>query len=321
MIASVDADITEEGGITIPAKILNEILKELPEENLSFSVDDNYKVTLISKFGQYKIAGESQNQFPPQPNIESLFKLEINGSVFKHMINKTSFAIGADVLRPALMGGLFQISDEEIRMVATDGHRLAKFSNKSIKPGLGKAQIIIPNKGLNFLSRTLTDESTILITFNKTYAMFSEENLIIYSKLISDDYPDFEKAIPYHNSKTLHVNLALLSSSVRRVSLFSSPLTSQIRIHVENQKLLISAEDVDTGGEGHEEVLCNFDDSESLDIGFNAIYLSDVLKHMDCEEITLKLQTPTSGILAFPLEQKNDEELLMLIMPVRLTER
>lgn len=320
MISSVDADIKVEGGIAVPAKILSDILKELPEDDLVFEVDESHRVLLTSKLGQYKISGESQNEFPPAPAIDGTNELDIPNHEIKRMIEKTTFATSLDELRPALTGVLMQLGSEETKMVATDGHRLVKIVNKKIKYGSGESQIILPTKALNYLQKNLHDNGTVHLTFNNAHALFKQENMMIFTKIISEDYPDFERALPTNNDKELFINTSDFISSVKRISLFASPMTNQIRVSLTQNQLMMSAEDMDVGGSASETIACTYA-NDDLEIGYNAIYLLDVLRHVDSTEIKVLLNTPLTGSIILPVEQENDEELTMLVMPVRLNDR
>lgn len=321
MLTSIDAEISEEGGIAIPAKILNDVIRELPEEKLSFEINDQHRVILKSKHGEYKISGESQTDFPDLPMINTENSIEAPAQVLKRMIEKTAFAATSDELRPALTGVLFQLSKEDLRMVATDGHRLSKLKVDSITYEGEKNQIILPTKSLNYLIKNIEDmDGNIHIDFSKNHALFKWGEINIYTKLIIEDYPDYEHALPLNNSKEFFVNTHEFISSVKRISLFSSPVTNQIRLSLSDNSAKISAEDIDMGGAATEMLDCNYQ-FEDLDIGYNSTYLLDILRHIDTEDLKMRLESPLHGALVYPAEQRDDEEFIMLIMPVRLNDR
>ena len=317
MISSATADIEVEGGVAVPAKILNDILKELPEEDLVVSVDENHRITLISQNGQYKISGESQKEFPNPPNIDSTNEVRVPNKIIRRMVDKTIFATSIDELRPALTGVLFKLNPEYIQMVATDGHRLSNIINRSVNFPNGEAQLILPTKALSSLLKNLNDDDYHTIMFNDTHVLFNLNNVLIYSRVIVEDYPDFGRAIPQNNTKELYINTHDVVSSVKRISLFANSITNQIRLSLTENKAVISAEDMDVGGEAKEELTCNYT-SEAMDIGYNATYLLDIIRHVDKGEIKMALDSPIAGALVYPSEQEEDEEFLMLIMPVRL---
>lgn len=319
MISSVDASIEQEGGLAIPAKILSDILKELPEGDLVFEVDENHRVLLKSSVGEYKIAGESQQEFPPPPAIDSANSLSLPTDALKRMIDKTTFATSSDELRPALTGVLCHFAESEVKFVATDGHRLVKIVNKAISYS-GDEKIILPTKALNFLQKLFDGNESVSLSFDGKHVLFDLNDTRLYSKIITEEYPDFERALPTQNNKALYVNNGSFISSVKRISLFSNPMTNQIRVSLADNNVDISAEDIDVGGEAQEGLACNYDD-ESMEIGYNAVYLLDVLRHIDSDEIVMRLDSPLSGTLVQPVEQQENEDLVMLVMPVRLNDR
>ena len=317
LISSATADIHEEGGVAVPAKILNDVLKELPEEELQISVDENHRVSILSSNGHYKISGESQKEFPNPPIIDSSNEIRVPNKVIRRMIDKTMFATSVDELRPALTGVLFRLNPNNIQMVATDGHRLSNIVNNSITFPSGEAQLILPTKALAALMKNLHDDDYHTIMFNASHVLFNLSDVLIYSRVIVEDYPDFGRAIPQNNTKEVFVNTTEIVSSVKRISLFANTITNQIRLSLRENLAVISAEDMDVGGEAKEEDACNYTD-EPMDIGYNATYLLDILRHIDTEEVKIALDSPITGALVYPSEQREDEEFLMLIMPVRL---
>jgi DNA polymerase-3 subunit beta len=321
MISSADAEIEEEGGIAIPSKILNEIIRELPEEDLYFSVnhEDNI-VTLKSSKGHYTIKAQPKKIFPSLPEIPGKNEIRVPNQVAKRMIEKTAFATSGDDLRPALTGVLFQFTPSYIQMVATDGHRLAKIKNTSVHFGDGENQMILPTKTLQAVLKNLESEEYHTLIFDENWIVFNLSSVLIYSRLINENYPDYERAIPTNNTKELFVSTSELTSSIKRVSLFSNSITNQIRVSLLENNINISAEDFEVGGEGAEEISCNYS-HDAMEIGYNANYLLDVVRHIDTDEVKFMLDTPISGGLVFPDKQNDDEEFVMLIMPVRLTER
>jgi DNA polymerase-3 subunit beta len=207
--------------------------------------------------------------------------------------------------------------EDQYRMIATDGHRLVKIVNTNFNnPGFIR-EIIIPTKALNFVARNLPEEGAQQIVLSENHVLFELPNTKIYSRLIKDPYPDYERVIPTENDKDLVINKNDFISSVKRVSLFSNPMTNQIRLSMSEGTLTVSAQDIDFGGEAKESIKCKYD-LESLNMAYNATYLLDILRHLDTDEIVLKIKDSDDPGLAYPSEQNKDEEILMLIMPVRL---
>jgi len=309
--------VEQEGSITVPGKLLLDILREMPDIDIKFTTDSNSKILIESSFGEYKLSGQPKNEFPSVPLVESDQKIQLKNDQFKRMIEKTIFACSTDNLRPALTGVFCQIMEDQYRMISTDGHRLVKIINKDFKnPGFVR-EIIIPTKALNFVARNLPEEGQQQIVLSENHVLFELPNTKIYSRLIKDPYPDYERVIPMENDKEIIIDKDEFVSSVKRVSLFSNPITNQIRLSISPDALNISAQDIDFGGEAKENISCKYN-SETIDMAYNANYLLDILRHLDTDKIKFMIKDADDPGLAYPIEQNNNEEILMLIMPVRL---
>lgn len=311
------AEIETGGAITVPGKLLLDIIREMPDIPLTFSVDDNLKIFIKSTLGEYKLSGQNRVDYPSIPLVESDQKIQLINKKFKRMIEKTLFACSTDNLRPALTGVFCQIFENEYRMVATDGHRLVKIINKHFSSPNFTRELIIPTKALHFVARNLPEEGEQSIVFSENHVLFELPDTKIYSRIIKEPYPDYERVIPSDYEKEMRIEKHEFISSVKRVSLFSNPITNQVRLNLGENEIGIFAQDIDFGGEANEHIKCRYTDA-SLDIAYNANYLMDVLRHIDTDEITLKVESSDGPGLVFPDAQEEDEELLMLIMPVRL---
>jgi DNA polymerase-3 subunit beta len=318
-IAWTQCEVVDSGSITVPGKLLMDIIREMPEIPLEFEADSKLKIMIKSSFGEYKLSGQSKNEFPSVPIVESEQIIQVNNSTLKRMIEKTIFACSTDNLRPALTGVLCQIFETEYRMISTDGHRLVKFINKNFKnPGFVR-ELIIPTKALNFVARNLSEDSQQKIVISENHVLFEFSNTKIFSRLIKDPYPDYERVIPNFFTKDMKVNREQFIASLKRVSLFSNPLSYQVIISIDSDKLTIQAQDIDFGGEAKEQIPCQFS-SEPLEISYNANYLSEILRHTDSEEVKFMVEDSDSPGLVYALDQPAEEEVVMLLMPVRLND-
>lgn len=316
-IAWTSCDVSANGAIAVPGKLLLDIIREMPEIEMLFTADENLKITIKTPQGEYKISGQSKNEFPSVPLVESEQSIHMKNSTLKRMIEKTIFACSTDNLRPALTGVYCQILENEYRMVATDGHRLAKIINKDFdNPGFTR-EIIIPTKALNFVSRNLPEKGEQKIILSENHVLFELESTNIYSRLITDPYPDYERVIPAENTKEMLIKRDDFISSVKRVALLANPMTYQVLLHITENELTIHAQDIDFGGEAKESMSCKFN-GDVLDIAYNANYLADVLRHLDSDEIRFTLEDADGPGVIYQLKDNADEELLMLLMPVRL---
>ena len=317
-IAWCDCKINETGSIALPGKLLSDILREMPDTELDFIIDSNLKIDIKSTFGEYKLSGQNKNDFPNIPVIEQEQNISIKKNDFKRMIEKTIFACSTDNLRPALTGVFCQIFNDQFRMVSTDGHRLVKVINTEFKSPDFQRDVIIPTRALNFVARNLEENGEQKITLGQNHVLFSFENTMIYTRIIGEPYPDYDRVIPVDNSKELFIDRDSLISSIKRVSLFSNPLSSQIRINISENKMSLYAQDVDFGGEAQETVDCQYSSPE-IELAYNAHYLLDIMRHIDTEKVKILIENPDGAGLVYPDKQNENEELLMLIMPVRLS--
>ena len=279
---------------------------------------ENFKISINSKFGEYKISGQNVNDYPSVPTLETEESVKIKNEFLKRMIEKTLYACSTDNLRPALTGVFCQIFADHIRMVSTDGHRLVKISNSDFSSPNVQRELIIPTRALNLVARNISDDGSQEILIGKNHVLFKFTDTLLYSRIINEPYPDYERVIPQNNSKELLISRDLMIASVKRVSLFSNPISFQVKLRLADNKLDIFAQDIDFGGEAHESLECSYN-SDEMEIAYNANYLLDTLRHIGTEEIKISLESTDGPGLVFPQNQKDQEELLMLIMPVRLS--
>ena len=310
----------EDGIIAIPAKFINEIIRELGNVELLFETEEGYRIKLSTNQGEYKIVGDPGDDFPLMPVEEDMNKFELSKKTVKRMVAKTIFAVSQDELRPALMGILFQIKSDQLKMVGTDGHRLSRIIYTSFETNMEDSDFIVPTKALSLLDKNLEfSDDSLQISFSKNYVIFDLDKMKIYSRLVDSDYPDYESVIPDNNNKTLTIDTSLLLGSIKRVSIFSSTLTHQIQFSIENDKMEVFSQDIDVGGEGRETINVDFD-GEPMNIGFNAQYFIDVLKHVPTNQVKIMLDTAITAVMVLPFEQEENENLLMILMPVRLND-
>ncbi len=309
--------IEKNGSIALPAKVIIEMIRSLPEIPVHFELDENNRMKIKTEKGLYQIAGVLKENFPEIPTFSNERVVEIESNVLKRMFSKTIFAVSSEELRPALMGVFMQVMSDEFRMVATDGHRLAKIVDKSFRYDEESISIIIPSKAVQIALKNFDEKIPTKIVIDKSGLCFNFQNTILYTRLVEGEYPDYERVIPKDNDKQLIVNKNLLISSVKRVSLFSSALTHQIRFSISPGKLVVCSEDVDIGGEAREELDIEYHD-ESMEIGYNAQYVLDILKQIDTEDVVFLLKSPIRATLITPVTQEKDESFQMLVMPIKI---
>lgn len=310
----------EPGKIAIPGKFLLDTLKSFADHPLTFIINqDNFSVNIVSSYGNYNIMGHDPDEYPKIPILEGDSHFKIDGSILFEGINKTIYATANDDLRPTMTGVFLKIDEEGLTMVATDSHRLVKFKRTDVKSSEA-ASFILPKKPMNLLKSLLGNvETTVDIRFNEKNASFSFENQLLICRLIEGKYPNYEAVIPKDNPFYLQMNRMELLSSLRRVSVFSSKSTSQIRMSIKGNQLQISAEDLDLSNSAIETLACTYE-GEDIDIGFNSRFITEMLANLGTEMIRLELSTPNRPGVLLPEGDNLDpaEELLMIVMPVML---
>ncbi len=307
----------EDGKIAIPAKRLTDTIRSLPVTDATFVIDTTQsKIRITTPNGEYSLTGEPAKEYPVVPEFKGTSEIVLDSSVLRKIVHRTAFAVSMDELRPAMMGILLQTNGKEIRAVSTDGHRLSQFVYRPEKGAQLGRDIIVPAKVLGILVKGL-ETGACTVSTSETHVRFQYEQTVLVSRLIEESYPNYESVIPLDNAKILTINREELINSIRRVALYASASTHQIRFDLASNALKLSAQDVDFGGEAHELLPCQYA-AEGMEIGFNATYLVDILSHIDGDQITMKFGTSTRAGIVKPAEAPAQEDTLMLIMPVRL---
>lgn len=307
--------------IVLPARLLFDIVRSLKDTTIHFQLSSNKKINLTTDTGKYTLSYLEPEDFPEIPTLngseaKEINEVIINGEELRESIDKTSFAMSKEEIRPALMGTLFEFTDEGLRFVATDGHRLVNLLRKNISSSINK-QYIIPERAVSVLSKIL-DEKDVKIYLANNYVSFRLSDIELITRLITYKYPEYSSVIPLENEYLLKINTKELNDSIKRMMLFSTTTTRKVKFSVKTDSIEISAEDIDTGSAGEERVVCEYN-GEPMDIGFNSQYMNDILSHLlDSEEIIFKMHSPTKAVIIEPAEKKENIDLMMLLMPVRL---
>lgn len=302
--------------IAVPAKRLIETLRALPDLPVTFSSSEDYHVELKTDQGQYKMVGYDGADYPSQPQLAQSTALHTEGAILRRTFQKTSFAVSKDALRPAMMGVFFNIGAEFSEAVATDGHRLVRTRQHELKNSEA-ISFIVPEKALTLVGKIATD-APCTIYVSDGFIAFDFDDVRLVTRVIEERYPNYEAVIPKDNTKQLQINRAALLAAVKRVGLYSSSLTHQIRLSITQGEVMISAEDIERASEAKERILCEYND-ESMEIGFNSVYLIEMLNNIDTAEVVMNFSSPNRAGVVYPSEQVENEEVMMLIMPVMLT--
>ncbi len=318
MISEITTESSSNGQITIPSKILIDTLKTFSNQPLTFLIDEETKgIEISSENGNYKLAGQDAKEFPKVPEMTSPSSFLITSSVLLNAINKTLFASGNDELRPVMSGVFCELSEENITFVATDAHKLVKHTRTNISSN-GNSSFILPKKPLSLLKNNIDADSDINIDFNETNVKFSLENITLICRLIDGKYPNYDAVIPKDNPNKLVINKDELLNSIKRVSIYASKTTHQIRLKVAGSQLQITSEDLDFANKAEERLTCSYE-GEDIEIGFNSRFVIDMLNNIGSEQICLEMSAPNRAGIILPLDgQDENEDTLMLVMPVML---
>ncbi|MCS6929927.1 MAG: DNA polymerase III subunit beta [Saprospiraceae bacterium] len=312
----VQAD--EDFSVAVPAKLLLDTLKALPPQPITLSVnEENFSIEITSSYGRYKVAGERGTHFPEVPQPENVDSVKINSKYLVEAIAKTAFATSNDELRPAMTGVYFQVDFHKLTCVATDAHRLVKFTTPHLV-GEVATSFIVPKKALTLLKNTLPADATVEIAFNCANAFFTFDSIHLVCRLIDARYPDYNAVIPVDNPNRLIVQRADFQNSLKRIAIFANKTTNQVVLDIAHGNLTLSAQDLDFSNEATEQMPCTYE-GIPLRIAFNAKFLVEMLGVLDTDEIKLELSTPSRAGVLTPVEEENtDREILMLVMPVML---
>ncbi len=320
LIMTLEPSMADESGkVTIPAKLLLDFLKYLPDAPITFNIDTNtLAIEILSSEGKYKLTGHNADDYPELPLLEETTNFELSSAILASGINKTVFATGNDELRPAMGGVYFDIMPDYITFVATDAHKLVRYRRNDAKSGIS-ASFIIPRKPLNVLkSLLLAEDVDVQVEYNVTNAAFAYNGVKLYSRLIEGRYPAYDAVIPKDNPNRLTVDRNLFISSVKRLSPFANQSTHQVRLRISGQELLMNAEDIDYSNEGVERLACTYA-GDDMEIGFNSRFLLEMVSNLESTEILFQLSGPTrAGIIVPANDDNEEEEILMLVMPVML---
>ena len=315
MQSNLPVDAIEDFDCLIPAKLFFDIIRSLPDTQLSFETVAGSKLKLKTESGTYHIGYSETTEYPSVPSTSYTKEFTIPGKSLRRALEQSVFAVSKEPMRPAMTGLLLDFTDEGLKFVGTDGHKLVRFINKSLKFEEAE-QIIIPEKTISVLLKLLSDDN-VYIYYNATNVHFKVNEINMISVLINQKYPAYNSVIPLENENILKIYTEPLLTAVKRMQLFSTSNFQQVKLSLTENSLELSSEDVDRGSSGSETVFCEYLGAP-MDIAFNTSFMSDVLSHMHEEKIAFRFDSPTRAAIIESTKVKEDEDVLMLLMPVRL---
>ncbi|MEG1562396.1 MAG: DNA polymerase III subunit beta [Bacteroides sp.] len=322
LVTSLEVNESDMNGhFAVAAKTLIDALKEIPEQPLTFDVAPaTYEITILYQNGKYSLVGQNADEFPQSAALgTNAVRVEMDAQVLLGGINRSAFATADDELRPVMNGIYFDITTQDITMVASDGHKLVRCKTLAAH-GSERAAFILPKKPAMMLKNLLPKEQGIVaIEFDERNAVFMLENYRMVCRLIEGRYPNYNSVIPQNNPHKIIVDRLQLMGALRRVSIFSSQASSLIKLRMLENQIVVSAQDIDFSTSAEETQVCQYTGAP-MNIGFKATFLIDILTNIASSEVVVELADPSRAGIIVPVDQEENEDLLMLLMPMMLND-
>lgn len=318
--ATTDVESADTGNFGIKARSILDFLRSMYDTDVTFEVDrqqlsEQGVVNITTDKGLYKIPCTFESKGERQDKTYDI-ELTLSSQDLLNIIHKTIFACSVDGMRPAMMGVLFEIEENLLTAVSTDGHRLVRYRKKCDVSVSEKQKIVIPARVLSVLQKLVSEgDVTISIDSVNKSIRFSTDNLVLDAALIVEQYPNYDAVIPLENDKKFTIERVPFHDSVKRVGRFSS--IGDIKFSISPTSITLSAENINEGESAQEELSCKYNNDE-IDIGFNSKFIEAALAHIDEETINVELSSPTTAIIIKPAEEKENDSLIILVMPVRM---
>ena len=326
LVASLDVETSrmetaEE--VAIPSKMLLDILKTFDDVPLTFDVDQSsYSITIASGQGEYKLAGMDAATYPSMPVAESTSTVVLGSNALVEAINKTVFATSNDEMHQQMSGIYCEMTPDGITFVATDAHKLVRYRRTDVHSD-ESTHFILPKKPITIVKNILAarkDDAEVTVAYNNTNLFITFDNFYIVCRLVDGRYPNYEAAIPKNNPNKLILDRLSFLNTLRRVSIFASEATRQVRLSIGKDQLEISAEDLELSNNARETLPCQYE-GDPMDIGFNAKFLTEMISYLDSEQVLVELSHPSRAGIIFPYgddDTEKKDDILMLVMPVML---
>jgi len=319
---SVDViNVEGEGLFAVSAKILLEPLKKLPEQPLTFDInDDNLEIFIYFENGKYNFIGQKGDTYPlHKPLGETTITLSMESQVLLNGVNRTFFATADDELRPVMNGIFFDIQAENITFAASDGHKLVRIRCNTAQTE-EIASFILPKKPAILLKSLLAKNAEpVKIQFDEKSSHLTTDNFKMICRLIEGRYPNYNSVIPLDNPNKLTIDRSSLLYALERVIVFSNPASSLVKLDLSEDLIVITAQDIDFSTSAEEKINCRYSGMD-MSIGFKGTFLIEILTNIDADEVVLSLADPSRSGVITPLEDSENEELLMLLMPMVLND-
>ena len=308
-----------EGKVAVAAKILLETLKEFSEQPLTFYIDDqNFGLNITSANGTYSFVGANGNEYPEMPIETGENSFEIAADVLLDAVNKTIFCTADDELRPVMNGIYFDLNEEKITMVATDAHRLVRYANTGVTSAQ-PVNFILPKKPAQLLRQVLKGSDNVVVNFGAKNATFAFGQTTVVCRQIEGRFPNYNAVIPQNNQNKVIVDRQTIVNACKRVAVFANTGTSLIKLALSENQIKISAQDIDFSTSAEETIVCDYT-GMPMAIGFKAPFLIEILSSIASQDVVLALADPARAGLILPSENEENQDLLVLLMPMLLND-
>ncbi len=314
-------NVTDEGSLAIPARILTDTLKEFPDQPLTFDINtETFGIVITTENGKYNVVGQNGEDFPQLPMIKDDQKtsIQLTADVLLTGITKTLFATADDELRPVMNGIYIELFPDNMTFVASDAHKLVRYRRNDVKADQ-ESTFILPKKPASLLKAILPkEENDVLLEFDDKNAFFTLSNYKLVSRLVEGNYPSYNSVIPSNNPNKLTIDRLELYNALKRVSLFSNQASNLVKLDLKGNQLNVSAQDIDFSISANERLNCQYE-GDDMEIGFKSSFLIEILSNIASSDVLVELSDPSRAGILFPVEKENDDEdVLMLLMPMMI---
>jgi len=322
LITSLELDNIEgEGAIAVPAKLIIDSLKEFPEQPLTFHIDsDSFNVEIFSDNGKFSIMGQNAEDFPEQPTLkeEGTSSINVNHMVLQKGIEKTLFATADDELRPVMNGIFIELTPDYMSFVASDAHKLVRYRRTDAKAEF-ESSFILPKKPAGLLKNLLPkEEFDVKVEFDDKNAFVLLSNFKLICRLVEGNYPSYNSVIPTNNPNKMLIARLNFLNTIKRVSVFSNQASNLVKLNINDNQLVVSAQDIDFSISAVERLNCEYEGDE-IEIGFKSTFLQEILTNISTNDVVVEMSDPTRAGLLLPAEtEEEDEDMLMLLMPMMI---
>jgi DNA polymerase III subunit beta len=314
-------NVTDEGSIAIPARILTDTLKEFPDQPLTFDINtETFSVVITTENGKYNVVGQNGEDFPQMPVIKDDQKtsIQLPSELLLNGISKTLFATADDELRPVMNGIYIELFTDSMTFVASDAHKLVRYRRMDAKAEQ-ESSFILPKKPASLLKAILPkEENDVMVEFDDKNAFFTLSNYKLVSRLVEGNYPSYNSVIPSNNPNKLTIDRLELYNALKRVALFSNQASNLVKLEMKNNQMTVSAQDIDFSISANERLNSQYEGDE-MEIGFKSSFLIEILSNLASTDVLAEFSDPSRAGIFFPAEKENDDEdVLMLLMPMMI---